>query len=237
MFILKPKYIGKDGIAIFTSTQLDDYGLPEDNGWTDKYYVVESREFIGRPTYEQEIQLLMEQPPIHRYSRITRFKMILGQLLGHIGFVTERSKDMADEIVSEVTQFSRIYTPPCMVWEVLRKILKENKRQIFYNRIPALARRVGMIEKDSSITTKQWGRILDDFDSMHEIFPRIRHKLHRKYFPNLRFVALKLLKRHNVDLMITVPLTRTRFKLEALEEDFCTIWQSIEDEWLDVLDV
>jgi hypothetical protein len=233
--MIKPKYIGKDGIAIFTTTQIDDYGTPESNGWTDKYYVVESVELIGKPTYAQELQYRMERPPIHRYSRLTRFKMIVGQLLGHIGFVTERSKDMADEVGGEVSQFYRDYTPPCMVWETLRKVLKDNKRQIFYNRIHALAKRIGMIDHDSKITSRQWNALIEDFDSMHEIFPRIRHKLQRKYFPNLRFIALKLLKRHKVHLVIDVPLTRTPCKLAALEEDFSTIWQEIEDEWLEFL--
>lgn len=237
MFQLKPKYIGKDGIAIFTTTQIDDYGLPENCGWTDKYYVIESCELIGVPTYQQEMQMLTERPPIHRYSRTTRFKMIVGQLLGHIGFVTKRSKDMADDVGREVSQFYKDYTPPCMVWEVLRGVLKENKRQIFYNRIPALAKRIGMIDRDTSITTRQWTNIISDFESMNEIFPRIRHRLNRKYFPNLRFIALKLLRRHKVDLVISVPYTRTPCKYEALEQDFGTIWTSIEDEWLDFLDV
>ena len=232
MFAIKPKYIGTDGIAIFTTTQIDDYGLPENNGWTDRYYVVESREIIGRPTYEQETHLMMDRTPIHRYSRTIRFKSILGQLVGHTGFVTRRSKEMLQSALEELTVFEKEYTPPCMVWETIRSHLKNNKRQIFYNRIPAIAAQLKLADFRNITTTKQIANILDDFESMHEIFGRIRHKLQRRYFPNLRFTALKLMEKHGVKLPIAIPMTRTNVKKIVLEKDFEKIWECIREEYI-----
>ena len=197
---------------------------------------LESREIIGRPTYEQETHLLMDRIPIHRYSRTIRFKTILGQLVGHTGFVTKRSKDMLEEALEDLSAFERDYTPPCMVWETIRSHLKNNGRQIFYNRIPAIAAKLKLADFRNITTTKQIANVLDDFESMHEIFGRIRHKLQRRYFPNLRFTALKLMEKHGIKLPIHIPMTRTNLKKEVLEKDFETIWDCIAEEYKDAFD-
>jgi hypothetical protein len=226
----KPKYYNDEGVAVFTSVQIDDYGLPENHGFVDPYYVVESREFIGQPTYEQGWQLKSELNNIHHYSRRIRFRTILGHLTGYIGFVTVKSNAMLDEVLESVTQFERDFTPPCMIWETLRKHLHEGRRQVFYNRIPAIAKKLKMIDRECIVTPKIWNSIIRDFDTMNEIFPRVRHKLARKYFPNLRFTALKLLEAYKVELPIRIPQARTAVKVKSLTEDYEKLWDYIYEE-------
>lgn len=229
---MHPQYVDKDGYAIFTTLQIDYFGLPEDNGWEDKYYVVESREVISRPSYDDEFHVISNLAPIHRYCRLARFKTCLFQLTGHIGFVG-KSLEKIDDIGREhVSQFNRDYLPPCMVWEYLRDILKKEKLQSFYNRIPAFAKHLGMV-KNTKITTKQTSNILQDFSLMHEIFPRIRHRLARRYFPSIRAVALLLLEKYNVELSLTIPLARNARKAAEIREDFEMIWANINEELTD----
>lgn len=45
----------------------------------------------------------------------------------------------------------------------------------------------------------------------------------RKYFPNLRFVALKLLIKHGAVFDYDVPLLKTRRKLKVLEEAYSSL--------------
>ena len=83
--MLLPEYIDLEGVAIFTTNQIDDYGLPEDNGWLDRYWVIESKKLQLSFEQEQTLQSLKKQP--HFYCRKTRFRTCLFQLLGKSGFV------------------------------------------------------------------------------------------------------------------------------------------------------
>lgn len=229
---MEPLYIDSQGRGIFTTDQIDIYGLPELNGWSEKYFVIESRELVFKPTFEQEQNLLQDQKPVHRYCRVSRFKTCLFQLTGHIGFVG-KSIDVVDDVCRDnVTQFNVDYLPPCLVWEYFRQILKKEKLQIFYNRIPAIARGNKMVAP-VKISTRQANNILDDFQLMHEIFPRIRHKLNRKYFPSLRATALLLLDKYKVNLSIKIPIARNPRKALELRETFDTIWKFINEEMFD----
>ncbi len=230
---MNPKYYNCQGKAVFTTSQIDYLGAPEANGFTDPYYVIESREDIKlMPSFHDEQRIKKD---IHRYSRILRFKTTLGQLVGAMDIKTSKSLAKIDQIKNSLSNFDRDFTPPCMIWELIRSLLKKHGLNQFYNRIPIIAKILGMQNVTTKITTKQWNLIMEDFIDMDEIFKRIRHKVNRKYFPSLRFIALALLKRHGVTLALTIPIARTALKKRLLFDVYDELWGSITDEYEDYL--
>jgi hypothetical protein len=59
--------------------------------------------------------------------------------------------------------------------------------------------------------------ILNDFQKIHYNFDLKRNGA-KKYFPNLRFVALTLIKKWGGRFRIKIPFIRTRRKLAPLEK-------------------
>ena len=82
---MKPvRYEGKT--AVFTTRDIDDYGMPELYGY-DEYIVVESRELNVATDYKFEQD--REWKTIHRYSRLARFKKTFLNLLGERGSIPQ----------------------------------------------------------------------------------------------------------------------------------------------------
>lgn len=79
---MKPFKTDPDGIPVFSTVQIDDYGFPEHWGYT-KYRVVESREANLVTDYKMEQERYFQK--IHRYSRFARFKVCLLNILGERG--------------------------------------------------------------------------------------------------------------------------------------------------------
>ena len=63
--------------------------------------------------------------------------------------------------------------------------------------------------------------IVDAFRVANEKFERLVSK--PKYFPNMRFIALKFLELYGADIQFHIPFIRTKRKLKPLEK----IWNSI----------
>lgn len=103
-------------------------------------------------------------------------------------------------------------------WESIRRILKQHKIPKLYNQIPLIIRKLGFgncIEfKDSH---KSYISILKEFNEIHYKF-NLKNSNERKYFPNLRFVALKLIEKYGGEFKIKIPFIRTRRKLVHLEK-------------------
>src|SRR6478735_2234845 len=122
---MKPCKIEDDGTPVFTTLQIENFGLPDYYGY-HVYLVIEQRDsqiFCTDFQMEQELEI----KKIHRYDRYERFKNILDQI--------------------------KIFS-----WK---------------------------------------------FDQQKE-------SLNRKYFPNMRYVALKLIQLNNVQLNYQAPFTRTK---------------------------
>ena len=91
------------------------------------------------------------------------------------------------EIPSHVFRITKEYNPdPNKVWNSVREILKEYGYKKFYN------------------------RILLDFQKIHSYFDEIKKELKMDYFPNLRFVVLKLMERHGVVFQYYIPFIRVK---------------------------
>jgi len=219
-----PTYHDHGGTAIFSSGQLKDYGLPENNGWSEQYLVVEE-EVDSHPmeyTYKslKDYDLVKERE-IHRYCRISRFRGVLHHLMGMGKFSTRKSKERLDEISWELPP-NVSYTPPCLLWNTFWKVLKDSKIKKCYNAIPTIINCLKLGEKTtrSVKVNTVYQKVMEDFRNMHNIFEAIKHEMKRSYFPSLRSIALMLLNRHGYVLPIKIPIARTLAKIERIEFDY-----------------
>lgn len=230
----KPYDYTNTGKAIFTTSQLA-WGYPEDFGWSSPYEVIEQEQPLAL-NYSDEINL-PKLRPVHRYCRRERFKTVLAQLMGYTGFATNKQQklNLPDKIKNILPRNIK-YTPKSQMWETVREALKEHRYHIYYNRIPAILASLSMIQYKIFANEGKFSNILADFDRMHQVFAKIKHTLHRKYFPSLRYVALRLMEKHNVRQPFEIPLTRTVQKRAELAEIYDAIWSYITNqEALEVL--
>ena len=193
-----------DGAAIFTSNQIDDYGFPEYWGF-EVYRVVENRDTTTFTT-DYKLEQSYYKRPIHRYCRKTRFLTVLHHLLGDKGKVPEH-----------IVTIIKTYIQPGDVWNQVRRMLKHFKLSIYYNRIPYIIQQITQQNSSKQVSADQYRDIISDFDRFCSWFEQRKHEFERSYFPNMRFIALKLVQLHGVELNYDIPLVRTQRKLKQLE--------------------
>ena len=200
--------VGCDGLVdIFTTTQIDQWGLPEEWGWRGVAYHV-----IERPCYaltyaeETRVARVVEaaRRPVHRYSRVERFRTLLQHLMGIHGRVPPHIVEACAEAEG---------------WEETRAILKARGWALYYSRIPIImaaheeeARYIDQM----NAYTRTYERILAQFADMDAAWPAVRGELGRAYFPNLRFCAMRLMVMNGVMHLANVPPLRTRKKVESV---------------------
>lgn len=223
----RPHHYNEDGRAVFTTQQLA-WAYPEDFGFTEPYEVVD-----GEPTYatEWKDEILLTKKRCHRYSRIKRFKFILTQLMGSTGFVKQKNRDDELKVMAPFLKYRRVLekVPKPFLWDTIRMILKKNNHRIFYNRIPTIIRRLGLVKlKSHGTVSTKLDSIMYDFQLLHYVFDKVKLKIKRSYFPNLRYVALRLMKKHGLDLIVEIPQLRTLRKQEELDGIYQTMWDEIE---------
>jgi len=201
------------GVPVYTTQQLFDYGEPDHYGiW--KYIVITTLDF-ERPmvtSWKDEQTLCVDLKFKHFYSRPERFRGILFQLLG-----IRYSKTHFD-VVDEISEYDE---DPNKVWKSIRSVLKNLGRSKFYNEIPSLLKH---LKYPLSIKLEQKSvlKIIKDFERMSSKFDK--NNTTKKYFPSLRFVALKLLKIHGAVFEYTIPMVMTRRKEKELETSFSSIY-------------
>lgn len=166
--------------------------------------------------YQQEQEYSLNIKKIHRYDRKERFRYTLYQLIGASG-------NVPNSLCNDIKKFLGKKIRKSKVWNQVRDYLKKNGQRQYYNRIPQIIGRVYKLKikgLDSDVITK----IFNDFHRFHYMFDNdLRYKWKRSYFPNLRFVALKLLDKYGAMFPYTVPLVRTirkRKYLLTLYNDF-----------------
>ena len=203
---MQPFRIDQDQIPCFTSQQVDDYGFPEHWGY-EVYRIIENRDCQNYVT-DFKLEQSYYKRPIHRYNRRQRFETTLQQLLGEKGKVPDHI----------ITVIQHHLNPNKNLWDQVRAMLKHYKLRIYYNRIPYI------IQKCTQKQPVQWSKsndqyraMMEDFDKICFIFDQQKHQFQRKYFPNMRFIALKLMELHGITLTYPIPLTRTLRKRKDLE--------------------
>jgi len=141
--------------------------------------------------------------PIHRYNRLERFKNTLDQLLGCRGNVSDDVMELMEGVQVN--------------WENIRRVLKQNKLPKLYNQIPLIIRKLGFgncIEFENF--HQSYIEILKEFNQIHYNFNQLQN-CNRRYFPNLRFVALKLIEKYGGKFLFDIPFIRTKRKYKILE--------------------
>jgi len=204
---MKPTRFEEDGTAVFCSRDIEDYGLPEEWGY-EKYIVIESREINMVTDHKMEQQYDLR--PIHRYSRLERFRVTLRQLIGEHGTVP-------DHIIMTVGHYLMLQGSGDNLWNRTRAILKHFKARIYYNRIPYILKQL-KYQQCISWDSQEYEDIMAKFKVISRSFDEQKNKYKRKYFPNLRFIALKLLQEAGGEMNIKIPLARTLRKEKALEK-------------------
>lgn len=231
----RPHHYNGDGRAVFTTQQLE-WCDPEDFGFTGEYEVVDSG---PKYTTEWKDEIMLTKKRYHRYSRVKRFKFILTQLMGATGFVKQKNRDDEVMVMQPFWKHKKILEqiPKNMLWETIRLILKKHKQRIFYNRIPTIIRRLGLVTPSKQSTSTKLDSIMYDFQLMHHVFNQVKSKIGRAYFPNLRYIALKLMAKHGLPLIVEIPQLRTLSKQEELDGIYKTIWVEIENQNRSELDL
>lgn len=193
-----------NGCSVFTIEQVNLFGEPFYHGYQD-YIVISSFEAERPLMRDWKFDRDREKPPkIHRYSRFKRFEWILYQLLGYRG-------EVPDEIVELCRECDM--TREC-IWASIQKILKENGLRVYYNRIGTIIYKLNGWKIRFGDKYMFLEGLLEDFRCLKFI------QGSRTYFPNLRFVALKMLIRHGAKFDYHVPLLKTKNKIKVLEQVF-----------------
>jgi hypothetical protein len=196
----------EDGVAIFTSNQLEEYGFPEWYGF-EIYRIIETRECIEMVTdFHMEEEYCKR--PIHRYCRRKRFQNTLANLLNDKGKVPRHIVEMVREEMF----------PNREIWDEVRTVLKQHKLRIYYNRIPFIIQQLDKVSSTQPVKSHQYQAIMKEFDQFCFWFDQNKHQMKRTYFPNMRFIALKLMERYGVQLNYEIPFTRTLRKRKDLEQ-------------------
>lgn len=208
---MKPTRIDTDGVPLFTTNDIDDYGFPENWGYTI-YRVIESRDPVYVLDYKMEQE--MNWVKIHRYSRLARFRATLLNLLGERGNVPSSVYSMVNSYLKKDSTD---------LWNDVRKILKHFKQRKYYDNIPMILRQLGRGRCFNALNFQQLELIVNNFMFLSEKFERTKKQYSRTYFPNIRFVVLKILETHGMVSNYPIPKVRTSRKMKSLEELWCSL--------------
>lgn len=207
----------EDNMPVYTIDQIEIFGEPCNWG-VCAYLVTSSRDnqWTYASDWKFEQDRLGSLRPIHRYVRQKRFEYTLYQLLGFRGTVPL-------ELISDLRKYG--YDPrPTHVWESIRGFIKQSEYgNVYYNRIPSIMHMIGLrmrinVNNDDGDFIEE---IVDEFRLVNARFDRLKNK--PKYFPNMRFIALKFLHSFGARFDFHIPLIRTKRKLKPLE----SIWDTI----------
>lgn len=158
--------------------------------------------------YQQEQEFQLNIKKIHRYVRLERFKFTVHQLLGQAGYVPYEAIKVVKRCLGGKVSKKRI-------WNKVRKILKVHKGRKFYNRIPNIVGRITGLWPHCP--TGVVDTLVKDFMGMSCKFDSgLGVKWGRRYFLNMRFVALMLMEKHGVVFPYHIPLVRTIRKRKYL---------------------
>ena len=206
-----PRGWSREGVPYFSTTQLS-WARPEDYGW-DEYEVIEGPAHFALSWAEQ--CSLPKRRPTHRYNRFDRFRLILNQLM------LAQAADVPDSVLAKIPLLNRNGD----LWEELRGILKQLSLRKYYNRIPAILCKLGYCKYTLNRNDKHaYDNILEDFSVLSKMFASSKTQLKRIYFPNLRYICVKLMAIHKVEIPLRIPYARTVKKEVSLEETFSQMY-------------
>jgi len=207
---MEPVRIDPWGVPVFRMHDVNLYGLPSYYGYED-YIVVSTYEdecpFVLDWNGEQERRGVLR--PVHRYSRVERFVSVVYQLLGERG-------DVPDSVIDVVRHWG-FDSDPLLAWNSVRFVLKQYGWAKYYNRIPGILARLGY--HPARFQFWKIEEVIQKFKKMSSKFDCIKSQLpSRTYFPNLRYVALRMLEEDGITFNYMIPKIRTKRKLKVMSD-------------------
>lgn len=197
------KYEGST--AVFTSEQIELFGHPNLYGYYDilvlevgKQYVMDYKLFHSQ----------YEIKKIHHYNQDARFYTLCKHLLGG----GKISKWKLQDIIYHVQKHK------CKNWYDTKKVLKKLGLRIYYNRIPYILYKAQKIQITSSKSHYRLDEIMKHYEKIKQNFLYLKNFFKRSYFPNMRYIALKLFKMYQIPLAYEIPFALTKQKYQELED-------------------
>lgn len=209
--------VGLDhGVPVFSLRDVNLYGMPNLYG-IEEYLVLddptESCPFVTDYHMEQERRGALR--PIHRYSQDKRFELLIKKFLGGNCSRIE-NEDLFLTVAMECDYDKEL------VWNSVRKVLKENGWSKYYDNIPSILEKIGYEYKIVCPGNFALDIIVNDFKKLSHGFDRKKIGA-RKYMINYRFIALKLMERHGVVFEYYIPKLQTGRKFEEFEK----LWKEL----------
>lgn len=198
----------ENNIPTYSSSDIELYGLPDYYGiW--QYMVIETRE-TSWPLVHDYAPIM--SGPRHLYDRIERFDTIVRYLCGG-GKVPEHVVEFIEDNLWD--------NNPQTMFTSVQALLRKKKWGRFTNRIPTILENFGyrpvIIRPRGGILVSD---VLLKFREMSLKFDQQPKTPEWKYFPNMRYVALRLLQMNGVTFNYTLPLIKTASKVAVLEHKF-----------------
>lgn len=213
---MKP-YKEEDGVFFFNKHDVDIYGCPTLHGY-HRFYVIDNEPTYVYTTYEENRGYdlpTLRQP--HLYDRLLRFRIIVQQLLGYSLSVAKKVRQ-SEAWISTMNKVSEVRENH---WIECRQILKVSNFSKYYNSIPAIVRQHCYFKEMHCYTEKDFNDIMNMFVKLERTFNM--NKQGRCYFPNLRFMALRIMKQLKIPLLFPIPLLINKKRLKQLEDIFISL--------------
>lgn len=220
-----PEYYD-NGVPVFSKWQIDLYGPPNEIS-----YLVIDDVITYLPSYAQIENRLENLQHVHHYDRLQRFNTIVLQIVGDARITSKKGLKCIKKVAKHLPANIDLYPLPT-IYQVVRHVMKLNGLKIYYNRIATILNEFNITNVRMHYTVEIINNVLEDFKKMHYAFEKIKQTLKRTYFPNLRFVALKLLLKYGFENPFSLKLAKTPARLEKLNNDYDLIWKLIAEEEL-----
>jgi len=197
-----------DGVPEYKRTDVEACGHPGLWG-VQKYLVIDDveMELVGMWRHEDNFDCharFRKKPrPTHRYSRVERFETMLGHLMGF--------GSVSDEIIQLVADELQVWDE--YVWEGIEKVLSDNGKTSYVNRIPVIMEKLGF--RQVVVGKFDVGEIEHEFERISRKFDA--SGMDRKYFPKLRYVGLRMLVDYGAKFNYMIPLVKTDCKIKPLD--------------------
>tara|TARA_R110002126_G_scaffold78877_1_gene196178 strand:- start:112 stop:753 length:642 start_codon:yes stop_codon:yes gene_type:complete len=197
------------GIPTYSSSDIEMFGLPDHYGvW--QYMVVETRETSWPLVHEWTPP---ENVKKHKYDRIERFETIVRYLCGGGKIPLE---------VYEWFEENMFDHNPTTMFATCQKLLRKKKWGRYTNRIPLIIEGFGYsrVVVRPRVGGVIVSNVFEKFRMMSVKFDGMPKTKEWKYFPNMRYVALRLMQMNGVTFNYTLPLVKTPSKVAVLENKF-----------------
>jgi hypothetical protein len=221
----QPSYY-ENGIPVYSKWQIDLFGPPDKIN-----YLVLDDDVTYLPSYTQIQHCLENLEYVHHYDRVQRFTTILLQIVGDARISSKKGMKCMKKVSRNIPSDIDLYPLP-IIYQIIRNVMRHNGLKIYYNRVATVLNEFNITDTRKHYSPELINNVIEDFKKMHFMFEKIKKDLKRTYFPNLKYVALKLLLKYGFTNPFNLKLAKTPARLLKLNKDYDLIWNIIEEEEL-----